>query len=119
MAGRERPRNSGVRACQPGALSGDGADHDSAESARRWRRPRFRGIAAACIASPLACGASSFTVGAVPSPAMAETAFPETGLEFGVFDWIESSAATPAEIFEHKLQIAETADAAGFRGWHL
>jgi len=50
---------------------------------------------------------------------MAETAFPETGLEFGVFDWIESSSAAPAEIFEHKLQIAEAADAAGFRGWHL
>ena len=50
---------------------------------------------------------------------MAETAFPQTGLEFGVFDWIESSSAAPAEIFEHKLQIAEIADAAGFRGWHL
>lgn len=65
-------------------------------------------------------GSSSFTAGAVPSPGtMAETDFPETGLEFGVFDWIESSAAAPAEIFEHKLQIAEIADAAGFRGWHL
>jgi len=46
-------------------------------------------------------------------------AFPESPLEFGVFDWIEWSEAGPGAIFEHKLQIAEAADAAGFYGWHV
>ena len=45
--------------------------------------------------------------------------FPESPLEFGVFDWIEWRDAPPAEIFEHKLAIAERADAAGFHGWHI
>jgi alkanesulfonate monooxygenase SsuD/methylene tetrahydromethanopterin reductase-like flavin-dependent oxidoreductase (luciferase family) len=46
-------------------------------------------------------------------------AFPESPLEFGVFDWIEWSEASPRAIFEHKLAIAEAADAAGFYGWHV
>jgi len=50
---------------------------------------------------------------------VADAAFPETALEFGIFDWIEWRDAPPAEIFEHKLRIAEKADAAGFHGWHI
>ena len=50
---------------------------------------------------------------------MTESAFPESPLEFGVFDWIEWSGAPAGEIFEHKLQIAEAADKAGFYAWHV
>lgn len=50
---------------------------------------------------------------------MSESAFPESPLEFGIFDWIEWSEAPPGEIFEHKLKIAEAADQAGFYGWHI
>jgi len=46
-------------------------------------------------------------------------AFPESPLEFGIFDWIEWSEVPPGEIFEHKLKIAEAADRAGFYGWHV
>jgi alkanesulfonate monooxygenase SsuD/methylene tetrahydromethanopterin reductase-like flavin-dependent oxidoreductase (luciferase family) len=46
-------------------------------------------------------------------------AFPESPLEFGIFDWIEWSDAPPGAIFEHKLQIAEAADKAGFHAWHI
>jgi alkanesulfonate monooxygenase SsuD/methylene tetrahydromethanopterin reductase-like flavin-dependent oxidoreductase (luciferase family) len=45
--------------------------------------------------------------------------FPESPLEFGVFDWIEDSGASPAAIFEHKMQMAEAADKAGFYAWHI
>ena len=45
--------------------------------------------------------------------------FPESPLEFGVFDWIEWSERPAGEIFEHKLEIAEAADRAGFRAWHI
>ena len=50
---------------------------------------------------------------------MTTDAFPETPLEFGVFDWIEWRDAPAAEIFEHKLAIAQAADRAGFHGWHI
>ena len=50
---------------------------------------------------------------------MTESVFPESPLEFGVFDWIEWSGAPAGEIFEHKLQIAEAADQAGFHAWHI
>jgi alkanesulfonate monooxygenase SsuD/methylene tetrahydromethanopterin reductase-like flavin-dependent oxidoreductase (luciferase family) len=46
-------------------------------------------------------------------------AFPESPLEFGIFDWIEWSDAPPSETFEHKLAMAQAADAAGFYGWHI
>jgi alkanesulfonate monooxygenase SsuD/methylene tetrahydromethanopterin reductase-like flavin-dependent oxidoreductase (luciferase family) len=46
-------------------------------------------------------------------------AFPESPLEFGVFDWIEWSERPAGEVFEHKLAIAEAADRAGFYGWHI
>jgi alkanesulfonate monooxygenase SsuD/methylene tetrahydromethanopterin reductase-like flavin-dependent oxidoreductase (luciferase family) len=48
-----------------------------------------------------------------------ESAFPESPLEFGVFDWIEWSDRPAGEIFEHKLAIAEAADKAGFHAWHI
>jgi len=50
---------------------------------------------------------------------VAEVAFPESPLEFGVFDWIEWSDRPAGEIFEHKLRIAEAADRAGFYAWHI
>jgi alkanesulfonate monooxygenase SsuD/methylene tetrahydromethanopterin reductase-like flavin-dependent oxidoreductase (luciferase family) len=50
---------------------------------------------------------------------MSEAAFPESPLQFGVFDWIESSELPADEIFEHKLAIAEAADKAGFYAWHI
>jgi alkanesulfonate monooxygenase SsuD/methylene tetrahydromethanopterin reductase-like flavin-dependent oxidoreductase (luciferase family) len=48
-----------------------------------------------------------------------EAVFPESPLEFGVFDWIEWSDRPAGEIFEHKLAIAEAADRAGFYAWHI
>jgi alkanesulfonate monooxygenase SsuD/methylene tetrahydromethanopterin reductase-like flavin-dependent oxidoreductase (luciferase family) len=48
-----------------------------------------------------------------------ESAFPESPLEFGVFDWIECSDRPAGEVFEHKLKIAEAADRAGFYAWHI
>ena len=50
---------------------------------------------------------------------MNANAFPETPLEFGIFDWIEWSNTPPSDIFEHKLAMAEAADAGGFYGWHI
>jgi alkanesulfonate monooxygenase SsuD/methylene tetrahydromethanopterin reductase-like flavin-dependent oxidoreductase (luciferase family) len=47
------------------------------------------------------------------------SAFPESPLEFGIFDWIEDSGAPAAEIFEHKLQLVEAADRAGFYAWQI
>ena len=41
-------------------------------------------------------------------------------LNFGIFDWVESSATlTPAEVYAHKLDLAAAADAAGFHGMFL
>jgi len=48
-----------------------------------------------------------------------DNAFPESPLEFGIFDWIEWSDRPAGEIFEHKLAIAEAADRAGFYAWHV
>ena len=50
---------------------------------------------------------------------MSNGAFPESPLEFGIFDWIEWSDRPAGEIFEHKLRIAEAADKAGFHAWHI
>src|SRR4051812_25284119 len=50
---------------------------------------------------------------------MAGRAFPESPLEFGIFDWIEASPRPIAEIFEHKLALAEAADRAGFYALHI
>jgi len=41
-------------------------------------------------------------------------------LHFGLFDWIEASAQRPpAEVYEHKLQLAAAADQAGFHGFFI
>ena len=41
-------------------------------------------------------------------------------LQFGLFDWIEASAQrTPAEVYEHKLELAAAADQAGFHGFFI
>ncbi len=50
---------------------------------------------------------------------MTDDAFPESPLEFGIFDWIEWSNRPASEIFEHKLKIAEAADRAGFYAWQI
>jgi alkanesulfonate monooxygenase SsuD/methylene tetrahydromethanopterin reductase-like flavin-dependent oxidoreductase (luciferase family) len=50
---------------------------------------------------------------------LAESDFPESPLEFGIFDWVEWSELPPAQIFEHKLQLAEAADKAGFYAFQV
>jgi alkanesulfonate monooxygenase SsuD/methylene tetrahydromethanopterin reductase-like flavin-dependent oxidoreductase (luciferase family) len=50
---------------------------------------------------------------------VSDNAFPESPLEFGIFDWIEWSELPPGEIFEHKLKLAENAEKAGFWGFHI
>lgn len=38
-------------------------------------------------------------------------------LQVGIFDWIEASQRTPAEVYEHKLALAAAADEAGFHAY--
>jgi alkanesulfonate monooxygenase SsuD/methylene tetrahydromethanopterin reductase-like flavin-dependent oxidoreductase (luciferase family) len=38
-------------------------------------------------------------------------------LRCGIFDWIEASRRSPAEVYEHKLQLAAAADRAGFHAY--
>jgi alkanesulfonate monooxygenase SsuD/methylene tetrahydromethanopterin reductase-like flavin-dependent oxidoreductase (luciferase family) len=40
-------------------------------------------------------------------------------MQFGLFDWIESSGRPAAEIYEHKLALAAAADRAGFHGFFM
>lgn len=40
-------------------------------------------------------------------------------LQFGIFDWIEASQRTPAEVYEHKLALAAAADEAGMHGFFI
>ena len=41
-------------------------------------------------------------------------------LKSGIFDWVEASESlSPAEVFEHKLQLAAAADKAGLHGMFL
>jgi alkanesulfonate monooxygenase SsuD/methylene tetrahydromethanopterin reductase-like flavin-dependent oxidoreductase (luciferase family) len=40
-------------------------------------------------------------------------------MQFGIFDWIEASGRAPAEIYEHKLELAAAADRAGFHGFFI
>jgi alkanesulfonate monooxygenase SsuD/methylene tetrahydromethanopterin reductase-like flavin-dependent oxidoreductase (luciferase family) len=50
---------------------------------------------------------------------MSAGGFPESPLEIGMFDWVEATGRPPADIFEHKLRLAEAADKAGFYAWQL
>jgi alkanesulfonate monooxygenase SsuD/methylene tetrahydromethanopterin reductase-like flavin-dependent oxidoreductase (luciferase family) len=38
-------------------------------------------------------------------------------LQFGLFDWVEASRRTPAEVYEHKLELAAAAERAGFHAY--
>lgn len=38
-------------------------------------------------------------------------------LQFGIFDWVEASRRTPAQVYEHKLELAAAADRAGFHAY--
>ena len=41
-------------------------------------------------------------------------------MRFGIFDWVEASdTRSPGEVYEHKLQLAEAADKAGFHAYLL
>jgi len=41
-------------------------------------------------------------------------------MNFGIFDWVEASETlSPAEVFNHKLELAAAADQAGFHGMFL
>ena len=40
-------------------------------------------------------------------------------LRFGIFDWIEASRRTPAEVYAHKLELAAAADRADFHGYFI
>jgi alkanesulfonate monooxygenase SsuD/methylene tetrahydromethanopterin reductase-like flavin-dependent oxidoreductase (luciferase family) len=40
-------------------------------------------------------------------------------MQFGIFDWVESSGRPAAEIYEHKLALAAAAERAGFHGLFL
>ncbi len=37
----------------------------------------------------------------------------------GIFDWIEASRRPPAEVYEHKLELAAAAERAGFHGFFI
>ncbi len=40
-------------------------------------------------------------------------------MQFGIFDWVEASGRPPAEVYEHKLELATTAERAGFHGFFV
>jgi len=40
-------------------------------------------------------------------------------MQFGIFDWVEASQRAPAEVYEHKLELAAAADRAGFHGFFI
>jgi alkanesulfonate monooxygenase SsuD/methylene tetrahydromethanopterin reductase-like flavin-dependent oxidoreductase (luciferase family) len=40
-------------------------------------------------------------------------------VNFGIFDWIEASGRPPAEVYEHKLELATAAERAGFHGFFV
>jgi alkanesulfonate monooxygenase SsuD/methylene tetrahydromethanopterin reductase-like flavin-dependent oxidoreductase (luciferase family) len=40
-------------------------------------------------------------------------------LPCGIFDWVEASARPPAEVYEHKLELAAAAERAGFHGFFI
>ena len=50
---------------------------------------------------------------------MSQASFPESPVQFGMFDWIEASGQPAADVFEHKLRLAEIADNGGIYAWHV
>jgi alkanesulfonate monooxygenase SsuD/methylene tetrahydromethanopterin reductase-like flavin-dependent oxidoreductase (luciferase family) len=40
-------------------------------------------------------------------------------MNFGVFDWVEAGPGLPADVYEHKLELAAAADAAGFHAMFI
>ena len=40
-------------------------------------------------------------------------------MKFGIFDWVEASGRAPAEVYEHKIELAAAADRAGFHGFFV
>ena len=40
-------------------------------------------------------------------------------MNFGIFDWVEASGRPPAEVYEHKLELAMTAERAGFHSFFV
>lgn len=40
-------------------------------------------------------------------------------MQFGIFDWVEASGRPPAEVYEHKLELATAAERAGFHGFFV
>ena len=40
-------------------------------------------------------------------------------MQFGLFDWIEASRRAPAEVYRHKLELAQAADRTGFHGYFI
>ena len=38
-------------------------------------------------------------------------------MQFGIFDWVEASGRAPAEVYEHKLELATAAERAGFHAF--
>ena len=50
---------------------------------------------------------------------MSQATFPESPVQFGMFDWIEASDQPASEIFEHKLRLAEIADKGGIYALHV
>ena len=42
-----------------------------------------------------------------------------TKIEFGMFDWVDRGAKSVAQLYESRLKLIESADTAGFYGYHL
>lgn len=40
-------------------------------------------------------------------------------MKFGVFDWVEAGPGLPAHVYQHKLELAAAADAAGFHAMRV
>ncbi len=50
---------------------------------------------------------------------MTTAAFPDSPVDFGMFDWVEYNWDDPGASLEHRLRMAEVADKGGFYGWHI
>jgi alkanesulfonate monooxygenase SsuD/methylene tetrahydromethanopterin reductase-like flavin-dependent oxidoreductase (luciferase family) len=40
-------------------------------------------------------------------------------MQYGIFDWVEASGRPPAEVYEHKIELAVAAERAGFHGFFV